>query len=383
MSSTALGAAAPALYIGLMSGTSLDGVDGVLVDFSSQPSDAALRVLAHAHSPLPPALRAEALALNRSGADELHRAALAANALSVLEAEVVRTLLAQADLPPAAVRAIGVHGLTLRHQPGLHDGLGYTLQMHNGALLAELTGLDVVCDFRTRDVAAGGQGAPLVCAFHQALFAQPGADVAVLNLGGQSNVTLLRAGGGILGFDCGPANALLDGWCERHLGQAFDDAGRWAAGGQDDAALLGALLNEPFFTRRPPKSTGRDDFNLAWLDAKLAALPASLAPQDVQATLSAFIARTVADALRLDAPATRELLVAGGGAFNLDLLQRLRTLLPGVAVLTTGDRGLDVSHVEATAFAWLAQAHVQRLAGNRVEVTGARGPRVLGALYPA
>lgn len=370
-------------YIGLMSGTSLDGVDGVLVDFSSQASGAALRVLAHAHSPLPAALRAEALALNRSGADELHRAALAANALSVLEAEVVQALLARSDISPSAVRAIGAHGLTLRHQPGLHDGLGYTLQMHNGALLAELTGLDVVCDFRTRDVAAGGQGAPLVCAFHQALFAVPGADVAVLNLGGQSNVTLLRADGGILGFDCGPANALLDGWCERHLGHAFDDAGRWAAGGRVDAALLAALLSEPFFTRRPPKSTGRDDFNLAWLDAKLAARPAPVAPQDVQATLAAFIARTVADALQLNAPATRELLVAGGGAFNLDLLARLRALLPSVAVLTTAQRGLDVNHVEATAFAWLAQAHVQRLAGNRVDVTGARGPRVLGALYPA
>ncbi|NML13493.1 anhydro-N-acetylmuramic acid kinase [Azohydromonas sp. G-1-1-14] len=366
-----------------MSGTSLDGLDGVLADFTPQPSGAALRVLAHVHRPLPPSLRAELLALNHSGADELHRAALAANALSVLEAEVVQALLAQADLPAAAVRAIGAHGQTLRHQPGLHDGRGYTLQLHNGALLAELTGIDVVCDFRTRDVAAGGQGAPLVCAFHQALFAQPGRDVAVLNLGGQSNLTLLRATGGVTGFDCGPANALLDGWCERHLGQPFDTEGRWATGGRVDGALLGELLSDPFFARRPPKSTGRDDFNLAWLSARLAALPAASAPRDVQATLAAFVARTVADALRREAPDTRELLVAGGGAFNLDLLQRLRQELPGVTVLTTDARGLDVNQVEATAFAWLAQAFIERRPGNRVEVTGARGPRVLGALHPA
>lgn len=383
MSAAPRSASTAALYIGLMSGTSLDGVDGVLADFNPQHSGTALRVLAHAHRPLPPALRVEFLALNRSGADELHRAALAANALSVLEAEVVSTLLAQAGVSAAAVRAIGAHGQTLRHQPGQHDGRGYTLQLHNGALLAELTAIDVVCDFRSRDVAAGGQGAPLVCAFHQALFAQRGRDVAVLNLGGQSNLTLLRADGGICGFDCGPANALLDGWCERHLGHPFDDAGRWAAGGRVDAALLAALLNDPFFARRPPKSTGRDDFNLAWLDARLAALPAAPSAQDVQASLSTFVARTVADALRREAPQTRELLVAGGGAFNQDLLQRLRALLPGVAVLPTAERGLDVDQVEAAAFAWLAQAHVLRLAGNRVDVTGARGPRVLGALYPA
>jgi anhydro-N-acetylmuramic acid kinase len=375
--------AAPALYIGLMSGTSLDGVDGVLVDFAPQPSGAALRVLAHAHRALPPALRAELLALNRSGADELHRAALAANALSELQATVAQALLQEAGVAAEAVRAVGAHGQTLRHQPGLHDGRGYTLQLQNGALLAELAHIDVVCDFRSRDVAAGGQGAPLVCAFHQALFARPDMDVAVLNLGGQSNLTLLGADGGVYGFDCGPANALLDGWCERHTGQPFDDAGRWAAGGQVDAALLAALLSDPFFARRPPKSTGRDDFNLAWLDARLAALSAVPMPQDVQATLSAFVARTVADALHREAPATRELLVAGGGAFNGNLLQRLRALLPGVAVLNTGARGLDVNQVEAAAFAWLAQAYMQRLPGNRVAVTGARGPRVLGALYPA
>lgn len=382
MSHSAPGAA-PALYIGLMSGTSLDGVDGVLVDFAPQPTGAALRVLAHAHRPLPPALRAEFLALNHSGADELHRAALAANALSELEAAIVRALLENAGVESTAVRAIGAHGQTLRHQPGLHDGRGYTLQLHNGALLAELCGIDVVCDFRSRDVAAGGQGAPLVCAFHQALFAREGMDVAVLNLGGQSNLTLLRADGGICGFDCGPANALLDGWCERHTGQRFDAAGQWAAGGRVDETLLAALLSDAFFARRPPKSTGRDDFNLPWLDTRLAALAAMPAPQDVQATLSAFVARTVADALRREAPHTHELLAAGGGTFNLDLLQRLRTLLPGVVVLTTAERGLDPEQVEAAAFAWLAHAHVLRQAGNRVEVTGARGPRVLGALYPA
>lgn len=369
------------LFIGLMSGTSLDGLDGVLVDFGA-PAGPPLRVLAHAHRPHPPAMRAELLALNHSGPDELHRAALAANGLAALGAEVTAALLAEAGVAARDVRAIGSHGQTVRHQPGLHDGHGgYTIQLDNGALLAELCAIDVVCDFRTRDVAAGGQGAPLVCAFHQAVFARPDIDVAVLNLGGQSNLTLLRADGSLSGFDCGPANALLDGWCERHLGRPYDDAGRWAASGRVDAALLGALLSEPFFAQRPPKSTGRDLFHLGWLDGKLAGR--NTVPADVQATLTELVAHSVADSLQREAPGTRELLAAGGGAFNDFLMQRLRALLPGVAVDSTERHGLGVTQVEAAAFAWLAHAHLQRLPGNRVEVTGARGPRVLGALYPA
>ena len=257
-----------ALYIGLMSGTSLDGVDGVLAELSSTPSAAGpMRVLAHHHQAFAPALREQLLRLNTRGDDELHRAALATNALVRDYADVVARL---REVATAPVIAVGAHGQTVRHRPGAFDGTGYTLQLMNGALLAELAGIDVVCDFRSRDVAAGGQGAPLVPALHAALFATPGEDVAVLNLGGIANLSLLPANGPVQGFDCGPANALLDGWCQRHLARDFDDDGRWAASGAVDQPLLQRLLAEPYLALPPPKSTGRDLFDMAWLDGHLA-----------------------------------------------------------------------------------------------------------------
>ncbi|NUZ05590.1 anhydro-N-acetylmuramic acid kinase [Piscinibacter koreensis] len=372
-------------YIGLMSGTSLDGVDGVLATFD-EPG--AIEVRAHAHRPFDPALRSELLALNRPGADELHRAALAGNALAALYAEIVEALLAAANWPRHRVRAIGAHGQTVRHRPGEFDGIGYTLQLNAPALLAERSGIDVVADFRSRDVAARGQGAPLVPAFHRALFGRD-ADVAVLNLGGIANLTLLGADGGTLGFDCGPANALLDGWCERHRGEPFDRDGAWAASGRVDAALLQAMLADPYFALAPPKSTGRDRFNAEWLERQLAArLPGSTntpqrAPADVQATLAELTARSCADALRRHAPGSSELIVCGGGAFNGDLMQRLQQHLHEVPVVASSERGLPPTQVEAAAFAWLARAFVERRPGNLSAVTGAAGERVLGALYPA
>jgi anhydro-N-acetylmuramic acid kinase len=365
-----------ALYIGLMSGTSLDGIDGVLADFG-KADDAPPRLLGHAHRPFSTELRTELLALNHPGDNELHRAALAANALARECAALV------AELGTAGVRAVGAHGQTVRHRPGEFDDCGYTLQLLNGALLAELCGVDVVCDFRTRDVAAGGQGAPLVPAFHAALFAEPGRAVAVLNLGGIANLTLLGAQGELRGFDCGPANALLDGWCQRHQGQPYDDDGRWAATGRVDAALLAALLAQPYFRRPPPKSTGRDLFHLGWLGAQLGAQMRPIAAADVQATLAEFTAQAVAGDLGRHAPHTQRLLVCGGGARNGFLMRRLAALLPALALQTTAARGLDVMQVEAAAFAWLAQRFVARAPGNCVAVTGAAGPRVLGALYPA
>lgn len=374
------------MYIGLMSGTSLDGVDGVVARFGDDPAPQHIAVSAHAHRPFDAALRDELLALNRSGADELHRAALAANGLARLQAEVVQALLAQAGLAAAAVEAIGSHGQTLRHRPGEFDGTGYTLQINQPALLAELTGIPVVADFRSRDLAAGGQGAPLVPAFHAQVFSLPDAPRAVLNLGGIGNLTLLPAPGDpaglVRGFDCGPGNALLDHWVARHLGRPFDDGGRWAAGGQVHAGLLAGLLAEPFLQRCPPKSTGRDLFNPDWLAARLAP-HAALAAQDVQATLAEFTARAAADALRREAPATADLRVCGGGALNKHLMARLSALLPGVGVGSTDEAGLPPLQVEAAAFAWLARACLLGQAGNRPEATGARGPRVLGALYPA
>lgn len=368
------------LYIGLMSGTSLDGVDGVLVDFA-QPQP---RVLGHASRGFPSELRNELLALNRSGDDELHRSALAANALVRSYSAIVSDLLHAAALAPSSVRAIGAHGQTVRHRPGEFDGTGYTLQLNNPALLAELTGIDVVADFRSRDVAAGGQGAPLVPAFHQAVFGATGERAAVLNLGGIANLTVLAADpeSPVLGFDCGPGNVLLDGWCLRHLGQAFDADGAWAATGQVHPALLAQLLSTPYFAKSPPKSTGRDLFNLDWLLSHLTAWR-TLDAADVQATLAELTARSCAKDLQTHAPHSTRLIVCGGGALNGDLMRRLQAHLPSCLVASSGSRGLPPTQVEATAFAWLARKTIRREIGALQSVTGARGARVLGAIYPA
>lgn len=319
------GTAQRPLYIGLMSGTSLDGVDGVLADYAT----GAGQVLAHASCGFDAPLRAELLALNSpGGTDELHRAALAANALARSYATVVAQLLAQARVPATAVAAIGAHGQTVRHRPQLFDGTGYTLQLGNPALLAELTGITVVADLRSRDVAAGGQGAPLVPAFHQGVFGRGGQTVLALNLGGIANLSVLRADGSVLGFDCGPGNALMDGWCQQHLGLDFDENGRWAASGRVLPALLAALLDEPFLRQPPPKSTGRDLFHRAWLDAHLQSF-AGARREDVQATLAEFTAAACANAARAFGGAAQELLVCGGGALNGHLLDRLGALLRG------------------------------------------------------
>lgn len=379
-------------YMGLMSGTSLDGADGVLVDFS----ESELRVVASASAPFSPAFQAELLALNTAGDNELHRAALAANQLAGVYARVIQALLEQASsrgITSDAVRAIGAHGQTVRHRPQefgedpLSGGsnTGYTLQLNNPALLAELTGIDVVADFRTADLAAGGQGAPLVPAFHHAVFAQPARNIAVLNLGGISNLTLLPAqqeNRGVQGFDCGPGNALMDLWCLRHTGHPYDAQGRWSATGAVIPGLLELLLAEPYFAKAPPKSTGRDLFNAAWLATQLQGFESSR-PQDVQATLTALTARACARDLLRHAPRSSELLVCGGGALNDELMRQLSLALPGVDVQSTAMRGLPPLQVEAAAFAWLARAWHEQQPGNLIAVTGARGPRVLGALYRA
>ncbi len=371
--------------IGLMSGTSLDGVDGVLVDFAE-----GTQVLWHASRGFDAALRAELLALNTpEGRDELHRAALAANALARSYAEVVRELLQATGLAPAQIAAIGAHGQTVRHRPQMFDGMGYTLQLNSPALLAELSGVAVVADLRSRDVAAGGQGAPLVPAFHQGVFGRPGETVLVLNIGGIANLSVLAGDGTVLGFDCGPGNALMDGWCQTHTGQPYDDGGQWAATGQVLPALLDRLLAEPFLQQPPPKSTGRDLFHADWLAGHLSASAASATsaadarPADVQATLTEFTARACASAVQRFGRGGGELLVCGGGAFNTQLMQRIAALLPGVAVDTTAARGLPPQQVEAAAFAWLARQALLGLPGNLPAVTGARGPRILGAIHPA
>lgn len=370
----------PELFAGLMSGTSLDGVDGVLADFSGPR----LEVLAHVSAPIGGGLQRELLALNHSGPDELHRAALAANGLVRIYAAVVTELLKVTGLSPAQVRAVGAHGQTVRHQPLAFDGTGYTWQLNNPALLAELSGIDVAADFRTRDLAAGGQGAPLVPAFHQSVFASETEHVAVLNIGGMANLSVLGplASGEVLGFDTGPGNVLLDAWCQQHQGRPFDAGGAWAASGMVQPALLASLLGEPFFALAPPKSTGRDLFHMAWLQAHLQRHP-PLAPEDVQATLAELTACSAAQALLQQGAHCRRMVVCGGGAFNEHLMQRMQALLPGVEVCSSQVLGLPPLQVEATAFAWLARNTVLRRTSSLPKVTGARGARILGAIYPA
>jgi len=371
-----------ALFIGLMSGTSLDGVDGVLAELS-EDDRRVQRLLTHRHLTMPVSLRDELLALNTSGSNEVHRAALATNALVALYAAVVDELLAHAALPSAAVAAIGAHGQTVRHRPGEFDGVGYTCQLFNGALLAERTGIDVVCDLRSADVAAHGQGAPLVPAFHAACFGRPGEDVAVLNVGGIANLTVLPGEGGVVGFDCGPGNVLLDLWALRHLGLRFDDGGRFAATGRVNAALLARMRADPFFAQPPPKSTGRDLFNAGWLEATLSAAGAPVGAADVMSTLLELTVGAASDAVRHLAPGCRELLVCGGGAANRELMSRLAAALPGISVASTMSAGVAPDHVEALAFAWLAACRLARVPASLPAVTGARGPRVLGALHAA
>lgn len=360
------------LYIGLMSGTSLDGVDGVLVDIGA---DGSLTLRGHRHEAFVGTLRDELLALNTSGSDELHRASLSAQSVSRAYASIVNALLFDSGTVARDVRAIGAHGQTVRHRPEA----GYTAQLLSGALLAEMTGIDVVCDLRSRDVAAGGQGAPLAPGFHAAVFGNADETRAVLNLGGISNLTLLAPGGPVIGFDCGPANALLDGWCERHLQQPFDAEGQWAASGRVNAPLLTTLLAEPYFDMPPPKSTGRDLFHMAWLDAHVA----DIAAADVQATLAALTVESVARDLERHAPEAAALFVCGGGARNAHLMRGFAQRLPRVRVSKTDELGVPVDQVEGAAFAWLAHRFVERQPGNLADVTGARGPRLLGALYPA
>ena len=361
------------LYIGLMSGTSLDGVDGALARFSGDAID----TLAAAYVPFPPALRADLMALQAAGHNEIEREALAANQLARCYAECVKALLDDASLQAQDIRAVAVHGQTIRHRPEL----GFTRQTNNPALLAELCGIDVIADFRGRDIAAGGQGAPLVPAFHQALFGKAGLTRVVANIGGISNISVL-ADGKVTGFDTGPGNVLMDGWIARHQGREFDQDGAWAASGKEIPGLLADMLAEPYFALPAPKSTGRDLFHMDWLERHLAAHPGA-APADVQRTLTRLTARTLAQAIQAHGSGADAVHVCGGGAYNGVLMDELGAAL-GAQVLVASTQALGVApnRVEAMAFAWLGYRFTERLAGNLPSVTGASGDRVLGALYP-
>ena len=369
------------LYIGLMSGTSLDGIDAVLAKIGPNGETSAQAAVS---TPFSPELRSALFELQSPGTNELHREKQAGNALALAYAETVRQLLKKANLKPSDIAAIGAHGQTIRHQPHLGD-MAYTHQTLNAALLAEKTGIDVIADFRSRDLAAGGHGAPLVPAFHAQQFTSS-ENLAILNIGGIANLTLLPKNGEVTGFDCGPGNMLMDAWITKHQEASFDENGTWALQGNVNEALLQAMLSDSFFTKAPPKSTGRDDFHLAWLQEKLGS--SNHHAEDVQATLLHLTAQSALEALVRHAPQTQKLIVCGGGAKNNALMNLLKVKAQHfykqpLEISTSDAAGIDPQLVEGLAFAWLAWAHKEKRPANLPAVTGAKGPRILGACYPA
>jgi len=358
--------------VGLMSGTSLDGIDAVLVDLGQ--TDPVL--LAKYYLPFDDTLKSDLLALQQPASNELHQTQIVGIRLAELYASAVATLLGQAKTSNNDIKAIACHGQTIRHCPEL----GYTLQIGNAALLAESTGITVVSDFRSRDIAAGGQGAPLVPAFHDKMLRHPDKHRVIVNIGGISNLTDLPRQRATTGFDCGPGNLLMDAWCARHTGKPYDENGAWAASGLVLPTLLQQLLDEPFFKLAPPKSTGRDLFNTAWLLAKLAG---GEKPEDVQATLLELTCQTVARSIQKYCVGAEEIYLCGGGSNNATLRDRLKALLNPCSVETTGTLGIDSDYMEAIAFAWIAQQTLHGKPANLPLVTGARHPCVLGAIHHA
>ncbi|HSH29252.1 MAG TPA: anhydro-N-acetylmuramic acid kinase [Thiohalobacter sp.] len=364
-------------FIGLMSGTSLDGIDAVAVRF---PRGRIELLAAHTFA-FDTDLRTELLGLIQStGTGLLDRLGELDRRLGLLSAEAVSAVCEQAGLTAGRIAAIGSHGLTVLHRPG--GPHPFTLQIADPNLIAERSGITTVADFRRRDIAAGGQGAPLVPAFHAALFNRAGNPRAVANIGGMANLTLLPGHDEtpVTGFDTGPGNVLLDGWIQQQQGRPYDRDGTWSATGRVDEALLAELLADPYFHQPPPKSTGREHFNLSWLQQRLQG--PDRAPADVQATLAELTAASLAAAIQSEAQGTEELIICGGGAYNPDLLQRIAARLPGMQVSVSDDYGLAAEWVEAVAFAWLAQRTLAGQAGNVPGVTGAAGERILGGIYP-
>lgn len=360
------------LYVGLMSGTSLDGVDAVLAEF---PLPKATKLLGTYYQPYPPELKARLLSLHHSQSDELHLAHVLSRELADMYAQSVQALLENSDTPPARIAAIGCHGQTIRHRPDA----GYTVQLVNGARLAELTGITSIVDFRSRDIAAGGQGAPLVPAFHAAMLSSANERRAIVNIGGISNLTNLPITGGVSGFDCGPGNMLMDAWALQHLGRPVDESGTWAASGKVLPDLLKRLMAHVFFSAAPPKSAGREQFNLEWLQNML---NGSEAPEDIQATLLELTAVSIVEAAKSHCKGFDALYVCGGGVHNNTLMKRLAELADK-PVRSTSALDIDPDWMEALAFAWLAKQCLEGKPGNLPAVTGAHGPRVLGAIYQA
>jgi anhydro-N-acetylmuramic acid kinase len=366
------------LYLGLMSGTSMDGVDAAVVDLGG----ACPRLLATASRPYAQSLRDSIAALANGCDDELAAFARLDGVLGRLFAETALDAIDRARLTARDITAIGSHGQTIRHYP-VNDPPS-TLQIGDPNIIASVTGITTVADFRRRDMSVGGQGAPLAPAFHEVLFRHRGKNRVILNLGGIANITILPADGRlpVRGFDTGPANTLMDRWAARHLKQPMDDQGRWAASGRVDRHLLGRMLADPYFSQPPPKSTGIDHFDLAWLDAHLRRGKARIPRKNVQATLCELTAITIVDAIRREAPKTSEVIACGGGVHNLALMFRLQVLLDEISLKSTEDFGFPPDWIEAMTFAWLAQQTLAGKPGNLPSVTGAQRPVILGGIYP-
>ncbi|MDO6708688.1 anhydro-N-acetylmuramic acid kinase [Photobacterium sp. 1_MG-2023] len=364
------------LYIGVMSGTSMDGVDTALVAIE----DSRIELLAHDDFPMPPELKQRLLAVCTGQPTNLIEIGTLDHQLGLLFADAVDALLEKSGYTADQIRAIGNHGQTVFHQPT--GTTPFTMQLGNAHLIATRTGIDTVADFRRKDMALGGQGAPLVPAFHKTLFQSSDSSVVILNIGGIANLSVIRPDEPVFGYDTGPGNMLMDFWCQQHTGKPFDLDGQFARQGKVDDILLEAMLTEPYFSLSAPKSTGRELFNDAWLGQQLTNHTASA--KDVQRTLCELTAVSIAwEVLKFQSGPNPTLLVCGGGARNPLLMDRISALLPDWYVSTTREQGVDSDYMEAMAFAWLAQRRIHDLPSNLPEVTGASRLASLGVVYPA
>jgi anhydro-N-acetylmuramic acid kinase len=365
------------LFIGVMSGSSLDGIDVALTEFTGKNS----KVVATFFQAYSNEIKSDLLNLHFPSENELEKTALIANELARLYAAAINTLLKQHNVQPNQIIAIGCHGQTIRHQPRFNHEIGYTIQLGNNALLAELTQITVVGDFRSRDIAAGGQGAPLVPAFHQATFANKHKNRAIINIGGIANITYLAKNSDVLGFDSGPGNILLDHWIKLSLGKPYDANGAWSSTGSVNQRILDDMLSDPYFTLPPPKSTGRDLFNESWLKQHLKSIDSH--PEDIARTLLELTSETISQAMTQYCPDVNEVYLCGGGAHNQLLIDSLKAKLTYIPISTTDELGVEIDWVEAVAFAWLAKQTISNIPSNLPSATGANGLRILGAIYPA